>query len=297
MENNEHVRARERIDRILQILPTAIGREIKSIASVRRDFYTSLSEIRIRLGKQSSISVCDRAQRLSSRVESDEFSRLFDTLTDGALFSHRETLREGYIPLGDGVRLGVCGDFSASGELYTPTSLVFRIPTLRCERGEELYEAWNINRRGFLIYSSRGGGKTSALRTLADMISRRTELNVVAVDERYEFLTDECPCADVLRGHEKAKGIEIAKRVLGADVILVDEIGSAEEARAVLSVGRGGASVIATAHADSIEELLSSEAIRPLCDFAYFSHYAGLFTSEGERRVKITEHSVATLTV
>lgn len=297
MTNNNYARTQERVGRVLGILPSATRREIESIASARRDFYSSLSEIRIRLGKQSSISVSGQTQRLSVRVGKEEFSRLFDTVTDGALFSHRETLKEGYIPLGDGVRLGVCGDFSASGELYTPTTLVFRIPTSRCERAEELFCAWERNRSGMLIYSKRGGGKTSALRALTDLISSRTELKVVAVDERYEFLPEECPCADVLRGHDKAKGIEIAKRVLGADVILVDEIASAEETRAVLSVGRGGASVIATAHAESLEELLSSEAIRPLCDSGYFSDYAGLFTLEGGRVVKITVKSRKTLTV
>ena len=283
--------------RIISLLPPAVRREIGTLADSQRSFYSSLSEIRIRAGKQSVITVGNETVRLRASVGTEDFMRIFNTLTEDALYAHRATLKDGFVPLADGVRMGVCGDFSEGGELSRPTSLVFRFPTAECEVAELLYEAWEGSRSGMLIYSPAGGGKTSALRSLADLISRRTELNVVAVDERYEFLPEGCPAADVLRGHSKARGLEIAKRVLGADVILVDEIGNSEEARAVLSVGRGGAFVIATAHAESESELGASESSRILLDSGYFKLLAGLSVKDGARTVKITEFEKEPLNV
>lgn len=283
--------------RIIALLPPSARREISTLAVSRRGFYTALSEIRIRIGKQSVLTVGTETVKLRASVDTEGFMRIFNALTEDALYAHRGTLREGYVPLAEGVRMGVCGDFSEGGELSRPTSLVFRFPTAECESAEQLYAAWEKSRSGMLIYSPVGVGKTSALRSLADLISRRTELNVVAVDERYEFLPERCPAADVLRGHTKAKGLEIAKRVLGADVILVDEIGNSEEARAVLSVGRGGASVIATAHAESESELGASESIRLLLDSGYFKLLAGLSITGERRTVKITKFEKEPLTV
>ena len=233
MNNKQYSRAKERIDGIIETLPSALRREILSVAASRRDFYTALSEIRIRLEKESSVTVSGEMIRLVSEVGAADFAELFDTVTDGALYSHQRTLAEGYIPLADGVRLGVSGDF-ADGSLRSPTSLVFRIPCSRCEVAESLYSAWERAPQGMMIFSGVGGGKTSALRALADLISTRTAKRVVAIDERYEFLPDECRCADVLQGYGKAKGVEIAKRVLGAQVILVDELGGADEAPSAL---------------------------------------------------------------
>ena len=103
----------------------------------------------------------------------------------------------------------------------------------------------------------------------------------MVVDERCEFdLCDyENGTVDILRGIPKAKGIEIAKRTLSAEIILVDEIGSAEECEALLSVGAGGVPIIATAHSGDFGELCRSETIRPLIDRGYFSSYVKLYRS------------------
>ena len=293
MSKIEYAPAEARLRRIIEMLPPAVRREISSVAACRRDFSLDASEIRLRSEGECTITLGGETLRLSARVRREEFIKLFERVTEGAVFSHRSTLREGYIPLGDGVRLGVCGDFSESGELRSPTSFVFRIPCAPCEVSEELYSVWESSRAGMLIYSGAGGGKTSALRALTDIISRRTDLKVVAVDERYEFTDGECPAADILRGNDKPKGIEIAKRVLAAEVILVDEIGSLDESRALLSVGRGGAIIIATAHARTLSELCASSAHKPLIESGSFKHCVGLEVADGVRRINVAAIDVA----
>ena len=75
---------------------------------------------------------------------------------------------------------------------------------------------------------------------------------------------------DVLRGYPRAKGIEIATRTLSPEVIFCDEIGSAEEAKAILSAQNSGVPLIATAHADSRETLFRRPNIRILYENEIF---------------------------
>ena len=104
-------------------------------------------------------------------------------------------------------------------------------------------------------------------------------MRVVIVDERREFFWDMYRDAlvDILPGYKKAKGIEIAERCMSAEVIIVDEIGSREEAEAIESVGFGGVPIIASAHAGSLEQLLSKKHILSLVRSGYFKIFAGLY--------------------
>ena len=81
---------------------------------------------------------------------------------------------------------------------------------------------------------------------------------------------------DVLHGYPRAKGIEIATRTLSPEVIFCDEIGSAEEARAILGAQNSGVPLIATAHADSREVLFRRPNIRLLYENGVFRYYIGL---------------------
>jgi stage III sporulation protein AA len=55
-------------------------------------------------------------------------------------------------------------------------------------------------------------------------------------------------------GWPKSVGIEAAVRALGLDVVATDEIGGADDARAIRHARRSGVSVLATAHAAGLEE-------------------------------------------
>ena len=70
--------------------------------------------------------------------------------------------------------------------------------------------------------------------------------------------------------------IEIATRTLSPEVIFCDEIGSADEARAILSAQNSGVPLIATAHAENREMLLRRPNIRTLYDNGIFRYYIGL---------------------
>ena len=114
-----------------------------------------------------------------------------------------------------------------------------------------------------------GGGKTTALRGLVDVVSQK--LRVAVVDTRgelYGFAED--ALVDVLSGYPKAKGAEIAVRTLSPQVLVLDEIG-AEEAQALVALSSLGVRVVASAHAKEARELLARESMRRLFSCGLFS--------------------------
>ena len=153
------------------------------------------------------------------------------------------------------------------------SSLVFRIPSGECSFAARLYGEWLLIGGGMLICSRAGEGKTTAIRALARLIgSGERPRRVVVVDERCELDVTEYRDAhvDILRGYRRATGVEIAIRTMSAEVLMVDEISSYDDSRAMLSAIGAGVIVIATAHAQSLADALKRGYIRELVDGGLF---------------------------
>ncbi|MBQ3015376.1 MAG: hypothetical protein IJD79_01195 [Clostridia bacterium] len=270
----------ERLFRVLDILPLNLVREIQRIGEGRLDYPSGLSEIRVRCRSRSSIVLSGENVPLFTRVTENELATVYDRLLSGSLYAHVKDLKDGFVSAFSGVRVGVCSSVSDSGDLPSQINgLVFRIPISPSEAADDLYLAWREARGGLLIYSLPGEGKTSALRALAGKVSVESGMRVAVIDERREFLPEDYTDAtvDILSGYSKAKGLEIALRTLSPEVIVIDEIGNASEADALLRVGRGGVPIIATAHAGSFEEVIRKAGISKLADEGYFKVYARLY--------------------
>lgn len=284
-------------DFALSLLPIGIGREISRIAGQRRDCPEAISEIRLRARSSSSVIISGENISLSSSVGEKELLAVLDRLTDGSPLAHDREIREGYITSLYGIRAGIA--LSRIGnEVNRIYSIILRLPLGECSFAEELYGIWRAHNSGMLIYSAPGGGKTTALRGLAALIAKRDRKRIVIADERGEFDPEEFSsvAVDILRGYEKAKAVEIALRTLGAEVIVTDEIGNPDEAERLLSAGRGGIPILASAHAGDISELMKRAAILPLIEGGFFSSFirlkreGGSFSYKSED-IPLTAHS------
>lgn len=271
----------------------AVTRELKSCGCSGGD----VLEIRLRLGGRSSILLTCGTRALSFEADEGDMGAVLERLTGGALYAHRDTLIEGYINPSPGLRVGVCGRARYDGGVPVGISeirsLIFRISHAECDFEDELYGIWRARGEGgMLIYSPPCGGKTTAIRRLAAMIGREG-VRVCAVDERCEFVPEEykeCE-VDILRGYKKAKGIEIAVRTLGAQVVVIDEIG-ADETRSVMSALTLGVPIIATVHARDAQEIFSRPVFKPFLDAGAFGTLVGIKRSGGRRRVDaVSAHS------
>ena len=279
--------------RAIGILPSKLRREVLSVLASRRGGVESLREIRVRVRGVCTLVLSDERIRLSARVEEEDMSDLISALTDGALYAHRESIAAGYITLDGGVRVGLAGLARYEGGSVVGVSdtryALFRFPTGECSLGEEIYSAWCECRRGMLIYSPPGVGKTTALRSLAGDIGKRDGARrVVVVDERCEFFPDDYPDSevDILRGYRRSEGLDIAVRTLSAEVLMIDEL-CADDVIGVASAVGCGIPIVASAHAGALDELLSRRALLPLFECGAFDVYVGISRVCGEYSVSV----------
>ena len=255
---------------VLSVLPSRLGGEIERLAMGRALSLSGIREIRLRR-EGVGVMLYENTTIPLSRASGEELDGIIERICGGCLFAHRDTISKGYISMESGVRVGVVGrcryEESSLVGISDISSLVFRLPSGRCEFGEELFELYKRHSpRGLLIYSPPGVGKTTALRDLAARLgSGEGARCVVVVDERCEFLPEDYERArvDILRGYRKRLGIEIATRTLAAETVILDELG-ADDVASIVDVMRFGVPFIASAHAGCAEEILKKPGMRPL---------------------------------
>lgn len=242
----------------------------------------------IRLHKGRVLTVTSRKKNLGCDivVSEQELQEIFNRMCGGSLYAYEQTIRQGYIPLEGGIRVGVCGSAACEdGKIigvHSITGLMIRIPHAISIPTEALLRTFFADRtqRGMLIYAPPGVGKTTLLRAIAaEVSSPRYGRHTVIVDTRGELdveLDDPSLYLDVMSGYPRDAGIEIAVRTLGAQLIICDEIGSIEDAHATLGAANCGVPLIASAHAASVDELLERPAMALLHQAHVFGKYVGL---------------------
>ena len=269
-------RAADIVERVLFSLPNAIAREIRAVGRSRLDFPHGLCEIRLRLFGACSLCFFGESVRLISKVKREDIDLILERITEGSQYAYRDMIAKGYIPLGCGVRCGVCGVAGYDGERLVGvreiSSLVIRLPFAASPFGEELLRIFGASRSGMLIYSPPGLGKTTALRSLISSLCALGK-RVAVIDERCEL--SGAVGADILTGYRRKDGIEVAIRTLNPEVIVIDEIGR-DEAEAVRHSLNCGVPVIATAHAGSMEDALKKPWLRGMINDGAFDTLVGL---------------------
>lgn len=149
-----------------------------------------------------------------------------------------------------------------------------------------------VNLPSVLMIGSPASGKTTLLRDLIRGLSSGEAgrfIRVAAVDERAEIgaalhgiaQLDLGITADLLDGFSKEEGMHMALRALSPEVIAVDEIASDADIRAVRKIQRGGAAVLATAHASSLADACHRSGLGELLKEGAFDYAAIL---EGAKR-------------
>lgn len=257
-------------ERLSKCLPDRLNAEINKL-SVN---YADLSEIRLRLGGPASLTVSGENVPLAFRASGQEIAECVKALCGGSVYAHGDEINSGYIDFGEGFRIGVCGRASG-GKVGIITALNIRVP--HAIRGvsdfalRRCLEGGRIN--SMLIYSGPGVGKTTLIRDLASRLGGEFGKRVAVIDTRGEIYLPEMfdrTLCDILTGYDRANGISIATRTMSPEVMICDEIGDLDEAKAILAAQNTGVPLIATAHASSVGQLLLRPGIRLLCENRVF---------------------------
>lgn len=216
-------------------------------------------------------------------VSSFDFDDCFMKLCGRSVYSNSDSLKNGYLTLSSGCRVGVCmSAVTENGEVISvkdAVSLNIRIPREVKGCSDELCKAlFSSGIKSVIVASEVSGGKTTLLRDIARNLSD-TMYKVTVIDERNEIAAKSASTVtadvgkntDVLTGFSKLKGIETAVRVLSPDVIILDEVASESEARAISNAFACGVRFILSVHAGSVSELRRKEIFKKLCKTNEFS--------------------------
>ena len=265
---------------LCEILPYRLSDEIRSRG------FSAIEEIRLRSDHAVSLTTPSGNVMLSCVLTRMEVENILQNVCDGSLYAHSETITQGYVTLGGGIRIGICGRATVEQGrvigVYCVSGLNIRLPARHRRVGAPVCRMLRDlpGTGGILVYSSPGVGKTTLLRNVAlGMASGENPLRVVVVDSRGEiapFLDDPHLCVDVLSGYPKAIGIEIACRTMNAQLVICDEIGDRQEAEAIVAAQNCGVLFVATAHASSVEGLLRRDSIAALHRARVFEKYVGI---------------------
>lgn len=260
----------ERYRSMRSCFPTRLRAELDEIERSVFEMLRGVSEVRIRRCGRASIIISGVEYPLFYRASNEEMDAIIERITGGAMYAHRDTVSSGYISY-SGMRIGASGVARYNGEdigVGEINSLVFRVGYAECNFADELYVDWQRSGGGnYLIAAPPSGGKTTALRALAALIGGgKGGMRVALIDERGEFSREDyTDCSvDVLSRYKRAVGVELAYRTMNAEVIMVDEIATKEDARALISAHGVGCSLIATVHAAGVAELRGRECLSAL---------------------------------
>lgn len=218
------------------------------------------------------------------RVTGGDIARALQLLTQNSVYACEEELRQGFITLAGGHRVGLAGRAVLEGgrnRLLKPvTALNYRVA--RAVQGAaDAVLPHIIGPSGVcstLIASPPQAGKTTLLRDLVRQLSdgvprlNWTGAKVGLVDERSEVAGswqgiprhDVGARTDVLDACPKAEGMMLMIRSLSPQVLAVDEIGRAEDAEALEEALHAGIAVIATAHSSSWQELRARPVLQKI---------------------------------
>ena len=267
-------------------LPDRLLREIARVRDASVCFDDIVREIRLHARRPAFLLLGGRTAALPVSLTEEELSGFVRGIAGGSLYAYLDCIREGYLPLPGGSRAGIAGDFvTENGRIVgirRVDSVVIRIPRAVEDAGELAERVFRREgcRRGLLIFAPPGCGKTTVLRDLGRRLSNGPRpLRTAIVDCRGELSGDwygEGACVDLLTGCGKAEGIAVATRTLSPDVILIDEIGGAEEVAAIRGVESGGVPIVATVHGSSLDRLYADSPLSPLLRAGIFGGFIGI---------------------
>lgn len=267
---------------ILCILSVALR---KSPGWEKVDF-EKISEIRMRSGKPLIINfgteeayfsdntgLCHE-ERKARLIKLSEIKETMEYITNYSIYAYEEELRQGYITIRGGHRIGICGKTITENDrvinLRNISSLNIRVSHQIMGCGNEVVgKLYDSEGRFFntLIISPPGYGKTTLLRDLIRLVSdgngNHAGLNVGVVDERAEIAAEYLGCfqndigmrSDVLECCPKNAGMLMLLRSMSPSVIAVDELGTDEDFGAACKIVSCGVRLIATVHGDSIKDI------------------------------------------
>ena len=283
-----------------------------ALMNISPDKCREIKEIRFRVGEAVTINTREHIYYLSPSgrlmtsytdnsfmTDEKDLQEIVFMLSRRSMHTYQDMIVKGYIPLYGGSKAGIAGRaVMRDGSIYSVSS--FNSVNIRVSRAFKSCADDLLHKVGdctsYMIIGSPMSGKTTLLRELCRQYAGRDIFDpkkITIVDERDEIASrsfghsiDVGAHTDVLTLYPKAIGTEIAVRTLSPEIVVLDEIGTEEEARALLSGMNSGVDFIATAHGFSFEEVLRRPNIKTLVNAGVFKKIVVLEGKDNPCKVK-----------
>ena len=267
---------------------------------------SKVNEIRLRLNSPIILNISSKNYYLAANGLTKDISLaikckpstidyVLSVASNQSLYSVNDQIINGFISVKGGIRIGIAGEVvSVNGLIKTIkniTSLNIRIPhqIKNCSLSAYLYLTNNNIPLNSLILSPAGAGKTTFIRDFAYQLSLKNKnLNILIVDERceitgiYEGVTNlNAGNVDIICNSRKKFAFENGIRSLKPDVIITDEINLTSDLTAIENAVTSGVKVIATIHAENLQDLKLKTAFGDILSKNLFERFVVLGKSNG----------------
>lgn len=279
------------------VLPPELRQQALALPAQERE---RAEELRLRCGWPMSAVFPEGEVPLGGRkIVTQDLELLLEIASRASVHAVLSQLREGYLTIEGGHRLGLCGTaVLENGQMRNLRSLSsVSIRIARQHPGAALPLLSGLMEGGrlcsTLIAAPPGMGKTTLLRDLVRCISDgdgTPPLRVGLADERGEVaaLYGGVPqlCVgrrtDVIEGCPKAQGAMLLLRAMNPQVLAMDEITAPEDVGALLTAAGCGAVLLATAHGEG-DELTRRPLYRTMLEERIFQRVVSIQRTEQGR--------------
>ena len=289
----------DREESVLKIFPSRIRQALEQTELNMEN----LQEIRVRVGQPllcvyrgrefflAGNGKLEEQEKNPVTVSGEELLETVSYVSRYSLYAFDEELRQGYITIPGGHRVGIAGKIVMEGEKIRSVRYIsFLNVRLSHEKkgcADRVFPYLVKNGRfcHTLIISPPRCGKTTLLRDIIRQASNGNDLlagqNVGVVDERSEIggsyrgvpQNDLGIRTDVLDCCPKAEGMMMLVRSMAPDIVAVDEIGDYRDSRSIETVFHCGCRLLATVHGSSMEDILKKPLLQRLVQYRCFERY------------------------
>lgn len=264
--------------------------------------FNDITEIRMRVNQR--IIVCVKNKKYYLKNAEQEFvvvdkitmENFIRRICENSVYAHNESIKNGYITLAKGVRVGICGScVFDNGKLITIKdfqAVNIRIPhqIKNCSLNAYEFLVNGDEIESTLILSPPAAGKTTFLRDFIYQLSEHNiSKNVLIVDERNEI----CSCVDgepglsvggfcdIISNCDKHTAFKNGIRSMAPDVIVTDELDLEKDLEIIKEAINSGVKVVATIHAKNMAELRRKANFEQVLNDQYFARFVVLSSDEG----------------
>lgn len=272
--------------------------KIKSIILLQPDSQ-NIEEIRFRTGTNISLRYLGQEKEIKhSLITTDTINDCVNRLTGYSLHSYLETIKQGFITLTGGHRVGICGTTVIKNGEVTGfshiSSLNIRIASEKKGIADAIFP--EIINQSTIIISPPGIGKTTFIRDVLRQASDKG-FRVSVADERCEICGlhkgspsfDLGPHTDIIDNCPKATACIMLIKAMSPQIIIIDEITSEKDIEAIKYASYCGVKIFATAHALDLDDFRKRPLYKRLLSLDFFEKAVEISLFNGQRQYLIKD--------